>query len=53
MSTSVSLTCAWFDANWVDGGKFQTWHQFIGLFGLLGLALVVATVDATTGRITA
>lgn len=53
MGTSISLTCARFDANWVDGGrKLQTVHQLIGLFGLLGLALVIAAVDATTSRVT-
>lgn len=50
---SISLTCAMFDANWVDGSsELQTGHQLIGLFRLLGLALVVAAVDATTGRVT-
>lgn len=50
---SISLTCARFDANWVDGGsELQTGHQLIGFFGLLGLALMVAAVDATTGRVT-
>lgn len=50
---SISLTCAVLDANWVDGSsELQTGHQLIGLFGLLGLALVVAAVDATTGRVT-
>lgn len=50
---SISLTCAMFDANRVDGGsKLQSGHQLIGLFGLLGFALMVATVDATTGRVT-
>jgi len=53
MDISISLTCAMFDANRVDGGcKFQTGHQLIGLFELLGLALMVAAVDATTGRVT-
>lgn len=53
MDISISLTCARFDANWVDGGsELQTGHQLIGLFGLLGLALMVAAVDATTGRVT-
>lgn len=53
MAMSISLTCAWFDGNWVDGGsKLQTGHQFIGLFGQLGLTLMVAAVDATTGRVT-
>lgn len=53
MDIAISLTCARFDANGVDRGcELQTGHQFIGLFGLLGLALVVAAVDATTGRVT-
>lgn len=51
---SISLTCARFDGNWVDrGSEFQTGHQLIRLFRLLGLALMVAAVDATTGRVTA
>lgn len=51
--SSISLTCARFEGNWVDGGsKFQTGHQLIGLFRLLGLALMVAAVDATTSRVT-
>lgn len=50
---SISLTCARLDANRVDrGSKLQTGHQLIGLFGLLGLALMVAAVDATTSRVT-
>lgn len=53
MDISISLTCARFDANGVDGGsKLQTGHQLIGLFGLLGLALMIAAVDATTSRVT-
>lgn len=48
-----TLTCARFDADCVDGGsELQTGHQFIGLFGQFGFALVVAAVDATTGRVT-
>lgn len=53
MDISILLTCARLDANRVDrGSKLQTGHQLIGLFGLLGLALMVAAVDATTSRVT-
>lgn len=53
MDISISLTCARLDANGVDrGSKLQTGHQLIGLFRLLGLALMVAAVDATTSRVT-
>lgn len=53
MDISISLTCARFDANGVDrGSELQTGHQLIGLFGLLGLAFMVAAVDATTSRVT-
>jgi len=46
---SISLTCARFDAG---GGQLQTGHQLIGGLGQLGLALVVAAVDAAAGRVT-
>lgn len=50
---SISLTCARLDANRVDRGcQFQSGHQLMGLFRLLGLALMVAAVDATTSRVT-
>lgn len=53
MDLSISLTCARFDANGVDrGSELQSGHQLIRLFGLLGLALMVAAVDTTTGRVT-
>lgn len=53
MDRAISLTCARLDANRVDRGSYlQTGHQLIGLFGLLGLALMVAAVDATTSRVT-
>ena len=50
--SSISLTCARFDANGVDGwGQLQPSHQLIGRIGLLGLAVMVTAVDTAAGGV--